>query len=60
MEVEEARTHFRIKDPVLGGTLSCLVVLDFSCRHIFFIIIIVSVGERRKKQGLCRYIDLMN
>lgn len=48
MEVEEAQTHFEIKDPVFGGTLSCLVVLDFSCVQIFFFFFLYCQEERNR------------
>lgn len=64
VEVEGAQTHFKIKDPVFGGTLSCLVVFDLGCRYrgavacrFFFFI---SVLPRRKKLGLCPFIDLLH
>lgn len=64
VEVEGAQTHFKIKDPVFGGTLSCMVVFDLGCRYrgavacrFFFFI---SVRPRRKKLGLCPFIDLLH
>lgn len=51
VEVEEAQTHFKIKDPVLGRTLSCLVVLDFRCVQMFVLFLFW------KKESLCPSID---
>lgn len=55
VEVEGAQTHFKIKDPVFGGTLSCLVVFDFRCRHRggrrFFFFFFYFCSAKKKETG---------
>lgn len=50
MEVKEAQTHFKIRDPVLGGTLSCLVVLDFSCMQIYLVLLLFLFFEEGRNR----------
>lgn len=60
VEVEEAQTHFKIKDSVFGGTLSCVVVLDFSGVHIFVLFLFGQEERSRFYVYWLESIDFMH